>query len=73
MWQLFGDNADSSASPLSLHCLVGLGAGLGRRAGDWSVVYVVFFSDCCWVVVTGVDLVALATVIDVVANVDLLG
>ena len=43
LWQLFGDNADSSASPLSLHCLVGLGAGLGRRAGDWSVVYVVFF------------------------------
>jgi len=33
--RLFGDNADSSASPLSLHCLVGLGAGLGRRAGDW--------------------------------------
>ena len=42
LWQLFGDNADSSASPLSLHCLVGLGAGLGRRAGDWWVVYVVF-------------------------------
>ena len=35
--QLFGDNTDSSASPLSLHCLVGLGAGLGRRAGDWWV------------------------------------
>jgi len=33
--RLFGDNADSSACPLSLHCLVGLGAGLGRRAGDW--------------------------------------
>lgn len=33
--RLFGDNADSSACPLSLHCLVGLAAGLGRRAGDW--------------------------------------
>ena len=33
--QLFGDTADSSASPISLHCLVGLGTGLGRRAGDW--------------------------------------
>lgn len=33
--RLFGDNPDSSASPLSLHCLVGLGAGLGRKAGDW--------------------------------------
>jgi len=33
--RVFGDTADSSACPLSLHCLVGLAAGLGSRAGDW--------------------------------------
>merc|ERR1712032_483530 len=32
--RLFGDNADSSASPLSLHCLVGLGAGPGRSSAS---------------------------------------
>ena len=32
---LFGDSPDSSSCPLSLHCLVGLGTGLGRKAGDW--------------------------------------
>lgn len=33
--QLFGDSPDSSVSPLSIHCLVGLSTGLGRKAGDW--------------------------------------
>ena len=44
--QLFGDNADSSACPLSIHCLVGLAAGLGRRAGDWWVIMLILISMC---------------------------
>ena len=47
-----------------------LGLAGGPEIGE---LFMLLFFYCCWVVVTGVDLVVLATVIGVVAIVDLLG